>query len=221
MSEYEWAKPEKPQPDSEFAGRNVWYVAFKSLEGAEFAVLTEWVVLSMGSFGSLYADEGGILSVQNDEDRGFWRAVYSALIKQNAMISYCMAVPGGFFRKYKYKHEYVGNDKTKLLENFTPDVHDPPADYIFVSDNPAAHEEEAIRRAKTFLEYVSQDDYPYSYMAPLLEDYQLILWTTRMELYLLTRHVYLSRDELKSRLTEAIQPFGLKLPKYDWIITHR
>jgi len=220
MSKYKWASPEKPQPDSVYSERNVWYIAFKPLDTAILTVFTEWVVLSEESFGSLYSDEGGILKDQEDKDRKFWRAIYAALIKQNANISSYIAVPGGLLKPYKYQHAFLNQDREAIVEYFQG-VHDGPADYILISDKAKAHEEEAIHKATTFLDYVSKYGYPYSYMVPLLENYQQILWTDRSELYLLTRINYFSRDEIKSRLSEAILPFGLTLPKFDWIIAQQ
>ena len=102
-----------------------------------------------------------------------------------------------------------------MLELFYPGVHDDPADYIFVSEELEAHHEESVRLAVTFLEHVSSHNYPHSFKLPLLEKYQQILWVSTSVLFLLTRNNYFSQEEINLRLSEAIQPFGLTLPKFD------
>jgi hypothetical protein len=93
------------------------------------------------------------------------------------------------------------------------------ADYIFISNESDTHTKKAIQKATNFLAFVFDHHYPESYMTPLLESYQEIVWTTNTELYLLTRNDYFSRQEIKNALSEAIWPFHLTLPRYDWLIT--
>lgn len=222
-----WSAASQMMPDSYYSEHNVWHVAFSKGENPLRVEIGPKLLHSDTEAAGLYEDEGGPLSLEPDEQEQLFVEAIQSIIPDGMLMS-CRVFKDvrGFFMRPVFDYAHIGSDKQRLAQVYTRFGVDPDsiADYLFVSADPAAHEEATIQAAaKTMDESLHPGfgkrqlvEQQLQRLIDMARLYDPLIWALDGFLFVTTYQQ--SMDEIKDKLALVAAKHKLELPRYDFVL---